>query len=150
MRNRDKLIMQQEDTVINLVNKYKHHKQDEDDLYQIGMMKVIECVDDAIVENNFEHLPARCNIYARNGILKEVYSRKLHTIDNYYLYNLGKDDEMIEFYINEQIAGKTKTIFNMLVSGYTREEICEATNIKQSMFYVYRQQIRDIIVKNGE
>lgn len=148
--NREDLIMSMDNTVKNLVRKYSHHRQDDADLYQIGMMKVIEAVDDCFEQGivDPEQIQPRANRYARNGILKEVYKKKIATIEDKVILNMaGEDDSHYLFFLSEELEGKAKEILLLLSDGATMEEVCEKMNIKKSMYYKYCQEIKDTIGK---
>ena len=91
---RDELILSCQGTVRNLVRKYNNHKIDED-LEAVGLIAVIECVDRSLSEGltDIDQVQARCNTWARNAILREIYKEKIKLEDNSVLEGLKAEDD---------------------------------------------------------
>ena len=95
--NREELILSCQECVDRLVRKYNDFKSD-DDLQQTGMVAVIECVDRCLSEKmtSVDEIQARCNVWAKNRILNEIYREKIKTesLDENPFIDDGTEDDM--------------------------------------------------------
>ena len=95
---RDELILDCRDIVKNLVKKYNNHRLDED-LISTGMVEVVKCVDKCIQDGLTEpsQIKARCNTWARNAILNEIYKEKIKFVeDDGVLDTIKSEDDLWE------------------------------------------------------
>lgn len=149
--DRNELILSCSGLVNNLVKKYNNHQPDED-LQSVGMIAVIKCVDRCLKENmdDINQIQARCNIWAKNSILNEIYKEKIKIDDDENaLLNYEDDEDLSELLMNvrQTLTPQQLKIFDMLYYGYTREEIMTKLNIGKSMFYRHLAKIREKIVE---
>lgn len=147
--NRDDIILSCVEVVDNLVKKYNNHKSDED-LQSEGMIAVVECVDRCLSENmtDLSQIQARCNIWARNRILSEIYREKAKFSDDDTAIELvGAEEDMTELliYLEQVLTSKQKEIFNLLMLGNSREEIMQKLNIQDRTLRHHLKNIREKI-----
>jgi RNA polymerase sigma factor (sigma-70 family) len=144
--NRDELILSCEDTVKNLVRKYNNHKPDED-LQAVGMTSVIECVDRSLDEGltDVDQVQARCNKWARNSILDEIYREKIkYTDDNSPLEYLEAEEDLWETIvaIKTTLSPRECDVFELLLNGDEIEEICKKLNITKPTYYEHFRNMK--------
>lgn len=147
--NRDEIILSCVEVVDNLVKKYNNHKSDED-LQSEGMIAVVECVDRCLSENmtDLSQIQARCNIWARNRILSEIYREKAKfSDDDTVIEMVGAEEDMTELliYLEQVLTSKQKEIFNLLMLGNSREEIMQKLNIQDRTLRHHLKNIREKI-----
>jgi DNA-directed RNA polymerase specialized sigma subunit len=150
--NREELILSGVEIVNNLVRKYNNHNPDED-LQSTGMIAVVECVDRCITDGmtDIDEIHKRCNVWARNAILTEVYKQKIKYSDSEEDYdNAVADADMTDLLLtlDKELTPKEKEIFDMLLFGYTKEEIMNKLNIKKTIYYDRIKSIKNKI--NGK
>lgn len=148
--NRDELILSCKEIVNNLVKKYNNHKLDED-LQSIGMIAVIECVDRSLSENmtDVNQIQARCNVWARNKILTEIYKEKIKYSDDENALDLCEaPEDMSELIVSvkQSLTPKQLRIFELLLDGYSKEEIMKKVNITRSVYFKHVKKIKEKIL----
>lgn len=151
--NRDDLILSCTDLVNNLVKKYNNHKSDED-LQSIGMIAVIECVDRSLKDgmNDVSQIQARCNVWARNRILTEIYKEKIkYTDDEDAIDFCEAPEDMTELILSvtQSLTPKQQEIFNMLMKGYDKEYIMKKVNITRSVYFYHIKNIKEKILNQN-
>lgn len=151
--NREELILSCQECVDRLVRKYNDFKSD-DDLQQTGMVAVIECVDRCLSEKmtSVDEIQARCNVWAKNRILNEIYREKIKTesLDENPFIDDGTEDDMeLMIYVDQVLTPTQKQIFDMLLTGYSQDEIMKKMKIQKAMFYRHLKNIKEKI-KNRE
>ena len=151
--NREELILSCQECVDRLVRKYNDFKSD-DDLQQTGMVAVIECVDRCLSEKmtSVDEIQARCNVWAKNRILNEIYREKIKTesLDENPFIDDGTEDDMeLMVYVDQVLTPTQKRIFDMLLAGYSQDEIMKKMKIQKAMFYRHLKNIKEKI-KNRE
>lgn len=146
--NRDELILSCIPTVNNLVRKYNNHILD-DDLISEGMIAVIECVDRCLDEGmvDVNQIQARCNVWARNRILTEIYREKIKYADEEIEMEAPEDITELLIYLEQVLTPRQKEVFDLLLQGYSYEEIMKKLNIKQSILYEHIKKIKEKIKK---
>lgn len=147
--NREELILSCENCVKRLVRKYNNGCDDED-LQSTGMIAVIECVDRCLSENmsNIDNIQARCNVWAKNRILDEVYKEKLkYSDDEFILDELEAPDDIehLVLEVRHELTPRQLEVFDLLLQGKSQEEICEELNIGEKMFYKHSLAIKEKI-----
>lgn len=146
--NREELILSCQPIVNNLVKKYNNHQSDED-LQSVGMIAVIECVDRSLKENmtDVEQIQARCNLWARNRILTEIYKEKPKYDDELAVDFAEAEEDMTELliYLEQVLTPKQKEVFDLLLQGYSREEIMKKLNIQERMMREHLKNIKEKI-----
>lgn len=143
---RDELILSCQETVSNLVRKYNNHQPDED-LQAVGMTSVIECVDRSLYEGltDVDQIQRRCNTWARNVILKEIYKEKIKYVDdNSPLEYLETEEDLWETIeiVKTVLTPRELDVFELLVEGASHDEIMAKLNIKKSVLYDYTKRIK--------
>lgn len=151
--NRDELILSCQNCVKNLVKKYNNYRADED-LQSIGMIAVVECVDRCLEEEmtDVNQIQSRCNIWAKNRILNDIYKEKVKCADDEFIFEeieAPEDDELFEFSVRQTLTPRQLEIFDLLKEGLTPEEICEKLNIGIKMFYKHSLAIKEKIKSQG-
>lgn len=148
MMDREELILSCQSIVDNLVKKYNNHKSDED-LQSEGMIAVIECVDRCLSENmtDMNQIQARCNVWARNKILTEIYKEKIKYADEETEIEAPEDVTELLIYLEQVLTPRQKEVFDLLCQGYSYEKILEKLNITQPMLYKHCQKIKEKIKK---
>lgn len=144
--NRDELILSCQDTVRNLVRKYNNHKTDED-LEAVGLTAVIECVDRSFEEGltDVNQVQARCNTWARNAILREIYREKIKTVDdNSCLEYLETEEDLWETIetVKTVLTPRETDVFVLMLNGLSHEQIMNELNIKKTVLYDYLRRIK--------
>ena len=147
--NRDEIILSCVPIVNNLVKKYNNHKADED-MQSEGMIAVVECVDRCLSEGllEIEQIQARCNVWARNRILTEIYKEKIkYSDDETALELMEAPEEMMELMMNVRkvLTPKQKEVFELLLQGLSQEEIMKKLNIERAMYFRHVQKIKEKI-----
>ena len=147
--NRYELILSCENCVKRLVRKYNNGCDDED-LQSTGMIAVIECVDRCLNENmtDLDSIQSRCNIWAKNRILNEIYKEKLKYSDEENVVDFIESPEEIEpliLAVRQQLTPKQLEVFDLLLAGKTREEIMEELNIQECMYFRHCKKIKEKI-----
>lgn len=150
--NRDELILSCKEIVNNLVKKYNNHKLDED-LQSIGMIAVIECVDRSLSENmtDVNQIQARCNVWARNKILTEIYKEKIKYTDDENALDLCEaPEDMSELIVSvkQSLTPKQLRIFELLLEGYSKDEIMKKVNITRSVYFKHVKKIKEKILNS--
>lgn len=146
---RDELILSCENCVKNLVRKYNNGCNDED-LQSTGMIAVVECVDRCLSENmsDIDAIQARCNVWAKNRILDEIYKEKIKYADDEFILDEIEAPEDIEHLIMEvrhELTPRQLEVFDLLLQGKSQEEICEVLNIGDKMYYKHALAIKEKI-----
>ena len=149
--NRDELILSCEETVKNLVRKYNNHRSDED-LHAVGMTSVIECVDRCLDEGltDIDQVQARCNRWARNMILKEIYKEKIkYSDDNSSLEYIEAEEDLWETTQNIKsiLTPRETEIFNLMLEGLSQNQIMKKLNIKKPTYFKHFSKIKEKIKK---
>lgn len=146
--NREELILSCQKTVDNLVKKYNNHKSDED-LQSEGMIAVVECVNRCLEEGmtDVNQIQARCNVWARNRILTEIYREKIKYADEEIEMEAPEDITELLIYLEQVLTPRQKEVFDLLLQGYSYEEIMKKLNIKQSILYEHIKKIKEKIKK---
>lgn len=144
--NRDELILSCKPTVENLVKKYNNHELDED-LISDGMVAVIECVDRCLKENmtDVNQIQARCNVWARNRILTEIYKEKIKYANEEVETEAPADMTELLIYLEQTLTPKQKEVFDMLMAGKSYDEITKKLNIKPRMLWHHIKNIKEKI-----
>ena len=148
MMDREELILSCQKTVDNLVKKYNNHKSDED-LQSEGMIAVVECVNRCLEEGmtDVNQIQARCNVWARNRILTEIYREKIKYADEEIEIEAPEDITELLIYLEQVLTPRQKEVFDLLLQGYSYEEIMKKLNIKQSILYEHIKKIKEKIKK---
>ena len=151
--NRDELILSCQPIVNNLVKKYNNHQPDED-LQSEGMIAVVECVDRCIEDgmSDLDQIQARCNIWARNRILSEIYKEKIKFVDDENVYDdLEAPAEINELliYLEQVLTPRQKEVFDLLMQGLNQEKIMTKLNITKDTYYKHLRNIRKKIESQG-
>lgn len=146
--SREDLILSCQKIVDNLVKKYNNHRSDED-LQSEGMIAVVECVnrclDEGMVDVN--QIQARCNVWARNRILTEIYREKIKYADEEIEMEAPEDITELLIYLEQVLTPRQKEVFDLLLQGCSYEEIMKKLNIKQSILYEHIKKIKEKIKK---
>lgn len=147
--NRDELILSCENCVKRLVRKY-NNGCDDDDLQSTGMIAVVECVDRCFRDKmtDLDAIQSRCNIWAKNRILNEIYKEKLKCSDEENILDCVEAPEEIEpliLSVRQQLTPKQLEVFDLLLAGKTREEIMEELNIQECMYFRHCKKIKEKI-----
>ena len=147
--NRDELILSCENCVKRLVRKYNNGCDDED-LQSTGMIAVVECVDRCLSDKmtDLDVIQSRCNIWAKNRILNKIYEEKLKYSDEENIVDFIEAPEEIEpliLAVRQQLTPKQLEVFDLLLSGKTREEIMEELNIQECMYFRHCKKIKEKI-----
>ena len=150
--NRDELILSCEETVKNLVRKYNNHRLDED-LHAVGMTSVIECVDRSLDEGltDIDQVQARCNTWARNMSLKEIYKEKIkYSDDNSSLEYIEAEEDLWETTQNIKsiLTPRETEIFNLMLEGLSQNQIMKKLNIKKPTYFKHFSKIKEKIKKS--
>lgn len=145
--SRDELILSCQECVSNLVRKYNNHNPDED-LQSIGMIAVIECVDRCLHENmtDVNQIQSRCNVWAKNRILNEIYKEKIKFVDDELALELvpaNESDFELRDFIESELTTRQLEVADLLIQGYSPKEIQEKLNISVPMFYKHLTNIKE-------
>ena len=151
--NREELILSCQNCVKNLVKKYNNYRADED-LQSIGMIAVIECVDRCLEEEmtDINQIQSRCNIWAKNRILNDIYKEKVKCADDEFMFEeleAPEDDELLKFAVKQTLTPRQLEVFELLENGCSKEEICEKLNITDLMYWKHCRNIREKIKNQG-
>lgn len=151
--NRDELILSCENCVKNLVRKY-NNGCDNEDLKQTAMIAVIECVDRCLEENmtDVNQIQARCNVWAKNRILDEIYTEKIKYVeDNSILDDVEAPEDLSQLImdVRHELTDRQLEVFDLLLKGEDPEEIQAKLNIGDMMFYKHCRNIREKIKSLG-
>ena len=151
--NRDELILSCENCVKILVRKYNNGCNDED-LQSVGMIAVVECVDRCLEDKmtDINQIQARCNIWAKNRILNEIYTEKIKYADDEFILDEIESPEEIEHLIlsvRQDLTPKQLEVFDLLLRGKSQEEIQDLLNISEPTFYTHTQNIKKVIKSNS-
>lgn len=147
--NREELILSCESCVKNLVKKYNNGYHDED-LQSTGMIAVIECVDRCLHENmtDVNSIQARCNVWAKNRILNEIYKEKIKYSDEEFILDSIESPEDVEHLVlsvRQDLTPRQLQIFDLLLKGKSPEEIMTELNILDRVYYHHCQKIKEKI-----
>ena len=150
--NRDELILSCDETVKHLFRKYNNHRSDED-LHAVGMTSVIECVDRCLDEGltDIDQVQARCNTWARNMILKEIYKEKIkYSDDNSSLEYIEAEEDLWETIQNIKsiLTPRETEIFNLMLEGLSQNQIMKKLNIKKPTYFKHFSKIKEKIKKS--
>lgn len=151
--DREKLILSCENCVKNLVRKY-NNGCDNEDLQQTAMIAVIECVDRCLSEQmtDINNIQARCNVWAKNRLLDEIYKEKIKYADDEFILEEIEAPDGIEHLIidvRHNLTDRQLEVFDLLLKGKSPEEIQEELNIGDMMFYKHCRNIRKKIKNLG-
>ena len=151
--NRDELILSCENCVKNLVRKYNNGCNDED-LQSTAMIAVVECVDRCLSENmtDVNQIQARCNVWAKNRILDEIYTEKIkYADDDFILDDIPAPEDMSKLImaVRHELTDRQLEVFDLLLKGKSPEEIQDELNISDMMFYKHCRNIRKKIKEAG-
>lgn len=145
---RDELILSCQPIVNNLVKKYNNHQPDED-LQSVGMIAVIECVDRCLKEemDDIDQIQARCNLWAKNRILTEIYKEKPKISDDDLIDVVESEESDFELllYLEQVLTPRQKEIFDLLLQGYSPNEIAEKLNIQKRTMRDHMKHIKEKI-----
>lgn len=145
---RDELILSCQPIVNNLVKKYNNHQPDED-LQSVGMIAVIECVDRCLKEemDDIDQIQARCNLWAKNRILTEIYKEKPKISDDELIDVIESEESDVELmlYLEQVLTPRQKEIFDLLLQGYSPNEIAEKLNIQKRTMRDHMKHIKEKI-----
>ena len=152
---RNDMIMSMSDIVTNLVKKYNNFT-DDDDLYQIGMLAVINGVDSCIAKEieDKEIIKAVCIVRARNAIIDEQrHSSYLmgYTSEDYEIEELINDADSytdvieLEYDLRNNLSEMTYSIYNMLLSGYNVNEICDMLGMSKTYVYNHITKLKEFL-----
>lgn len=153
---RDELILSCKETVNNLVKKYNNHQPDED-LQAVGMTSVIECVDRCLDEGltDVEQVQARCNRWARNVILNEIYKEKIKYIDdNSVLEVVEAEEDLWETVsvLKSVLTPRNIEVLDLLLAGCSQQEIQKKLNMAKYTYFHHvatiKQKIKSLIGTN--
>lgn len=148
--DRDELIMACVPVVKILVKKYNNFKMDED-LHSEGMVAVVECVDRCLKDDmtDKDQIMARCNVWARNRILTEIYKEKIKYSDEFddalEFTEAPQDDNEIVDDIKHDLTEKQLEVFELLLAGKDQDYIMKKLNIERAMYYRHLQRIKEKI-----
>lgn len=148
--NRDEIILSCQDLVKNLVKKYHNPNFEDEDLESVGMIAVCECVNRCI-EDELEDLgkiQARCNVWARNAILQEIYKEKVKYSDDNTAIDTTpstESDVELDVYLEQALTDRQKEIVELELFGYSHDEICKRLKISSPTLYEHLRNIRKII-----
>ena len=147
--NRDELILSCENCVKNLVRKYNNGCNDED-LQSTGMIAVVECVDRCLSENmtNVDNIQARCNVWAKNRILNEIYKEKIKYSDDENVLDIIEAPESLDpliLSVRLTLTPRQLEIFDLLLLGKTEEEIQDILSISERTYYYECEKIKEKI-----
>lgn len=147
--NREELILSCENCVKRLVRKYNNGCDDED-LQSTGMIAVVECIDRCLSDKmtDLDAIQSRCNVWAKNRILNEIYKEKLKYSDEENILDCIEAPEEIEpliLAVRQQLTPKQLEVFDLLLAGKTREEIMEELNIQECMYFRHCKKIKEKI-----
>ena len=145
--NREELILSCQECVSRLVRKYNNHMPDED-LQSIGMIAVIECVDRCLSENmtDINQIQSRCNVWAKNRILNDIYKEKIKFVDDELALELvpaHESDFELRDYIESELTPRQLEVVDLLIEGYDPKEIQEKLNISVPMYYKHLTNIKE-------
>ena len=148
--DRDELIMACVPVVKILVKKYNNFKMDED-LHSEGMVAVVECVDRCLKDDmtDKDQIMARCNVWARNRILTEIYKEKIKYSDEFddvleFTESPQDDNEIIDD-VKHDLTEKQLEVFELLLTGKDQDYIMKKLNIERAMYYRHLQRIKEKI-----
>lgn len=146
MMDREELILSCQKIVDNLVKKYNNHRSDED-LQSEGMIAVVECVNRCLEEGmtDVNQIQARCNVWARNRILTNIYKEKIKYADEEIEMEAPEDMMELLIYLEQVLTPRQKEVFDLLLRGYSYKEIIKKLNITQPMLYKHCQNIKEKI-----
>lgn len=153
---RDELIESCQTTVNNLVRKYNNHQSDED-LQSVGMIAVVECVDRCIDDGltDIEQVQARCNRWARNVILNEIYKEKIKYVDdNSVLDVIESEEDLWETIsvVKSMLTPRNNEVFDLLLQGCSQQEILKKLNMAKYTYFHHlatiKQKIKNLIGTN--
>ena len=156
MMTRDELIESCQTTVNNLVKKYNNHQSDED-LQSVGMIAVVECVDRCIDDGltDIEQVQARCNRWARNVILNEIYKEKIKYVDdNSVLDVIESEEDLWETIsvVKSMLTPRNNEVFDLLLQGCSQQEILKKLNMAKYTYFHHlatiKQKIKNLIGTN--
>lgn len=147
--NREELILSCVETVDNLVKKYNNHVIDED-LKTVGVIATIECVDRCIADgmSDVNQIKARCNVWAKNRILDEIYKEKLKYSDDAFVLDeleAPEDMRLLIAEVSSELTPKQKQVFDLLLEGKSFDEIAQIMGVKIKVIYKHCAVIKEKI-----
>lgn len=147
--SRDELILECRDIVKNLVKKYNNHRLDED-LVSIGMIEVVKCVDKCIQDGLPEpsQIKPRCNVWARNAILNEIYKEKIKFVeDDSVLDTIKSEDDLWETIqvVKSLLTPRGNEILDLMLEGYSQKEIMVKLNVAEPTYFNHLVKIKEKI-----
>jgi RNA polymerase sigma factor (sigma-70 family) len=146
---RDELILDCRDIVKNLVKKYNNHRLDED-LISTGMVEVVKCVDKCIQDGLTEpsQIKARCNTWARNAILNEIYKEKIKFVeDEGVLDTIKSEDDLWETIqvVKSLLTPRGNEILDLMLEGSSQKEIMVKLNVAEPTYFNHLVKIKEKI-----
>lgn len=146
---RDDIILSCIPIVDNLVRKYNNHHSDED-LQSIGMIAVVECVDRSLSDglDDLNQIQARCNTWARNAILDDIYKEKIKYADDTSAIDyMETETDLYETIKNVEsvLTPRQNEVFQLLVQGYSPKQIQDTLGIAKCTITEHIRNIKDKI-----
>lgn len=146
---RDDIILSCIPIVDNLVRKYNNHHSDED-LQSIGMIAVVECVDRSLSDglDDLNQIQARCNTWARNAILDDIYKEKIKYADDTSAIDyMETETDLYETIKNVEsvLTPRQNEVFQLLVQGYSPKQIQDTLGIAKCTITEHIRHIKDKI-----
>ena len=113
------------------------------------MIAVIECVDRCLKEemDDIDQIQARCNLWAKNRILTEIYKEKPKISDDDLIDVVEAEESDVELllYLEQVLTPRQKEIFDLLLQGYSPNEIGEKLNIQKRTMRDHMKHIKEKI-----
>jgi RNA polymerase sigma factor (sigma-70 family) len=146
---RDDIILSCIPIVDNLVRKYNNHHSDED-LQSIGMIAVVECVDRSLSDglDDLNQIQARCNTWARNAILDDIYKEKIKYADDTSAIDyMETETDLYETIKNVEsvLTPRQNEVFQLLVQGYSPKQVQDTLGIAKCTITEHIRNIKDKI-----
>lgn len=146
---RDDIILSCIPIVDNLVRKYNNHHSDED-LQSIGMIAVVECVDRSLSDglDDLNQIQARCNTWARNAILDDIYKEKIKYADDTSAIDyMETETDLYETIKNVEsvLTPRQNEVFQLLVQGYSPKQVQDILGIAKCTITEHIRNIKDKI-----
>lgn len=146
---RDELILECRDIVKNLVKKYNNHRLDED-LVSTGMVEVVKCVDKCLQDGLTDEaqIKARCNVWARNMILKQLYKERIKCVDDDSAFEtLKAPDSLWETVavLKTTLSKRNNEVLEALLSGKNQNEITQELGMSKDTYFHHLHKIKEKI-----
>jgi DNA-binding NarL/FixJ family response regulator len=93
-------------------------------------------------------IQARCNVWAKNRILDEIYTEKIKYVeDNSILDDIEAPEDLSQLImdVRHELTPRQLEVFDLLIQGKSQEEICEELNIGDKMYYKHSLAIKEKI-----